>query len=101
MHRFGAVHNTPSQKGRLANSMSWGSTHPDYLVRKLKRDAPEFAEALARGEFRSAPAAAIAAGFKVYRTRLMLVRRAWKKMSPEDRATFLAEIGAFLETTPK
>jgi hypothetical protein len=33
MHRFGAVHNTPSQKGRLANSMSWGSIHPDYLVR--------------------------------------------------------------------
>jgi hypothetical protein len=67
-----------------------GQHSPRLSRPQLKRDAPEFAEALARGEFRSAPAA----GFKVYPTRLMLARRAWKKMSPEDRATFLAEIGA-------
>jgi hypothetical protein len=37
-------------------------TSAAYLVRKLKRDAPEFAERLAAGEFRSARAAALAAG---------------------------------------
>lgn len=35
----------------------------EYVVRRLKRDAPELAEALARGEFPSARAAGIAAGF--------------------------------------
>ncbi len=34
----------------------------EYLVRRLKRDFPEIAEALARGEYPSARAAAIAAG---------------------------------------
>lgn len=34
-----------------------------YIVRRLKRDAPELSEALARGEFPSARAAGIAAGF--------------------------------------
>lgn len=37
-------------------------TDAAYLVRRLKRDHPEIAEALARGEFKSARAAAIAAG---------------------------------------
>jgi hypothetical protein len=35
----------------------------EYVVRRLKRDAPDLAEALARGEFDSARAAGIAAGF--------------------------------------
>ena len=38
-------------------------TSGEYVVRRLKRDAPELAEALARGEFPSARAAGIAAGF--------------------------------------
>lgn len=38
------------------------------LVRRLKRDAPEMAERLARGEFRSARAAAMAAGLPMRRT---------------------------------
>jgi hypothetical protein len=40
----------------------WG-TSEEYVVRRLKRDAPELAAALARGEFPSARAAGIAAGF--------------------------------------
>jgi hypothetical protein len=36
-----------------------------YLVRRLKRDAPAIAEALARGEYPSARAAAIAAGLPI------------------------------------
>jgi hypothetical protein len=35
----------------------------DYIAARLRRDAPETAEALARGEFNSAHAAGIAAGF--------------------------------------
>jgi len=35
----------------------------EYVARRLKRDAPELAAALARGEFPSARAAGIAAGF--------------------------------------
>jgi len=35
----------------------------EYVVRRLKRDAPNLAEALTRGEFPSARAAGIAAGF--------------------------------------
>jgi hypothetical protein len=38
-------------------------TSEEYVVRRLKRDAPELATALARGEFPSARAAGIAAGF--------------------------------------
>ena len=65
-----------------------------YLVAKLKRDAPEFAERLAAGEFKSARAAARAAGFKVDTPPLTLARRAWKRMSANERATFLAEIAS-------
>ena len=36
--------------------------NPDYLEARLRRDHPEIADALERGEFRSARAAAIAAG---------------------------------------
>jgi hypothetical protein len=43
-------------------SSLWG-TSEEYVVRRLKRDAPELADALARGEFPSARAAGIAAGF--------------------------------------
>lgn len=38
-------------------------TSGEYVVRRLKRDAPDLAAALARGEFSSARAAGIAAGF--------------------------------------
>jgi hypothetical protein len=37
-------------------------TSVEYLVRRLKRDRPDIAIALGRGEYRSARAAAIAAG---------------------------------------
>jgi hypothetical protein len=39
-----------------------GGTSVAYLVPRLERDHPEIAEALARGEFRSVRAAALAAG---------------------------------------
>ena len=61
---------TPNPAGRRGQEQpdhdkavsQWG-TSGKYIARRLKRDAPELAEALARGEFPSARAAGIAAGF--------------------------------------
>lgn len=44
-----------------ASSLKHGS-NPDYLKARLRRDAPRLADALDRGEFKSARAAAIKAG---------------------------------------
>lgn len=63
----------------------------EYLVRRLKRDAPEIAQALADGKYPSARAAAIAAGIIVLPTPLDLLRKAWKKASSAEKATFLEE----------
>jgi hypothetical protein len=51
-------------RGKKASNKvtSFSGNSAAYLVAKLKRDAPEFAERLAAGEFRSARAAALAAG---------------------------------------
>lgn len=57
----------------------------EYLVRRLKRDHPEIAEALARGEYPSARAAAIAAGVVRVPTLLDLFARLWAKASPEEQ----------------
>lgn len=46
-------HNNAGQRG----------TSPEYVAARLRRDTPQIAEALARGEFPSARAAGIAAGF--------------------------------------
>jgi len=59
---------SPNPSGKKKNQPdhnkagSWG-TSSGYLAARLKRDAPNIAEALARGEFPSARAAGIAAGF--------------------------------------
>ena len=66
-------------------------TSASYLVRRLKRDAPEIAAALARGEYPSARAAAIAAGIVRVPTALGTLRRAWAKASDDEREAFKAE----------
>ena len=61
---------TPNPSGRGGKEQpdhckavsQWGNSE-EYLVRRLKRDAPDLAAALAQGEFPSARAAGIAAGF--------------------------------------
>jgi hypothetical protein len=63
-----------------------------YLVARLKRDHPAIAARLANGEFRSARAAARAAGLKVDTPPLTILRRAWEKASAEEREIFFAEI---------
>jgi hypothetical protein len=47
-----------------------GGNSAEYLVRRLKRDAPEVAAELARGELPSARAAAIKAGIVKVHTRV-------------------------------
>lgn len=85
----------------------------EYLVRRLKRDAPEIAAALGRGEYRSARAAAIAAGIIQTPTaedrRLCALLDAWQMADLNDRQLFLtlvdeeieaAQEGRMLKTVP-
>lgn len=56
--------NRQGEKGKdYHNNVCQQGTSRDYVVGRLKRDAPDLAAALARGEFPSARAAGIAAGF--------------------------------------
>jgi hypothetical protein len=60
---------TANPEGRKGKELGYHSNvvqrgnNEEYVVRRLKRDAPDLAAALARGEFSSARAAGIAAGF--------------------------------------
>jgi hypothetical protein len=65
-----------------------------YLVRRLKRDAPEIADALGRGEYPSARAAAKAAGIIRERTTLESLQRLWVKAAEDERAAFVAWVDA-------
>jgi len=65
----------------------------DHLLRRLARDHAEILSGYNRGEFKTVRAAARAAGIiKVDPPALSELRRAWKRASPEERATFMAEI---------
>jgi hypothetical protein len=68
-------------------------TSASYLVRRLKRDAPEIAQELAQGKFPSARAAAIAAGIVRVPTALEVAQKAYLKLSTDDRERFVAWIG--------
>ncbi len=61
----------------------------DYLVRRLKRDGPEVAQALARGEYPSARAAGRAAGIVKIPSPPALIKKAWAKASNQDRDAFI------------
>jgi hypothetical protein len=60
-------------------------TSVSCLVRRLKRDAPDTAKALARGEYPSARAAGIAAGIVKVPTPLEAARKACAKLSARER----------------
>jgi hypothetical protein len=70
------------------STLKRGSTSASYLVRRLKRDAPEVAEALARGEYKSARAAAVAAGIVRVPTALEIIQKAYLKLSLSERVKF-------------
>jgi hypothetical protein len=91
-----AKHGRPTKQeadGKGANStISRGQTHAAYIVARLKRDAPQIAERLARGEFRSAREAAIEAGIIKPSPPLTELRRAWKRATTSERKAFLQEV---------
>jgi hypothetical protein len=79
-------------RGNLSSDTTKVNRGAEYLVRRLKRDHLEIAEALARGEFPSARAAAMAAGIVKPPTALDCLRRAWVKATKKERDTFLLEV---------
>lgn len=79
-------------RGDIVTSTARGN-EATYLVRRLKRDAPEIAEALARGEYPSARAAGIAAGIVRPDPPLVLLKRAWNKASKDEKDSFMTWAG--------
>lgn len=71
-----------------------GGNAAQYLVRRLKRDRPDLVERLAKGEIRSARAAAIEAGIVKVPTVLDILRKAWRKATDAEREEFLREVSA-------
>jgi hypothetical protein len=75
--------------GGKADNISFSKTphgtDPAYLVSRLKRDAPEVAERLAGGEFRSVRAAAIEAGIVKVPTVFERVQKLLPKLTDEER----------------
>jgi hypothetical protein len=67
----------PTGKNRNGSNTTKLDRGASYLVRRLKRDAPDIAQALARGEYKSARAAGIAAGIVRVPTPYELLCRAW------------------------
>jgi hypothetical protein len=68
-----------------------GKDTVDYIKAHLRRDDPDLAARVERGEL-SANAAAVAKGWRKKPTRLDKLRAAWRRTSPEDRRTFLSEV---------
>lgn len=73
---------TPTDRGNSAK----------YLLRRLQRDRPDLVQKVARGEIRSARAAAIEAGIVKVPTGLVMLRRAWAKATEDERRTFMSEL---------
>jgi hypothetical protein len=69
-----------------------GSNSASHILRRLARDHRDVLAAYERGEFTSARAAGIAAGIVTPDSPLVLLRRAWRRASPDEQATFRAEI---------
>lgn len=72
--------------------VSKGGTGAIYLVRRLKRDAPDIAKALARGEYPSVRAAAIAAGILTPPTTLEKILKLLPKLTATERRQLRARL---------
>ncbi len=70
----------------------------EYLLRRLRRDAPELAERVLAGEL-SAHAAAIEAGIRKRVMPLAAALRTWRRLTLEEREVFLSIVAA--ETQPR
>jgi hypothetical protein len=85
-------------------SPSWLSNHNNivYFCRRLARDYPDIFAALERGKYNSVHDALIVAGLRKRKKNQsssmgVRLRYAWKYATPEQRAQFLAEIGAAMK----
>ena len=72
---------------------STGGTSAAYLAARIKRDRPDIAEAVERGEYRSIRAAAIDAGIVRKPCPLRAAQNAVRKMTDEQRDEFIAWLG--------
>jgi hypothetical protein len=63
-----------------------------YFLARLKRDRPDLLESFYKGDFKSARAAAIAAGIIKVKTPLEQLRTIWRKANEDERRIFLKEI---------
>jgi len=70
------------------NSLQGGNA-ASYLAARLRRSAPEIADRLARGEFRSVRAAAIAAGIITPLAPLQQIQKLWAKLDADGRKEHL------------
>jgi hypothetical protein len=91
----------PGEIGRGRNRVddvnsNGGGNSASYIVRRLKRDHPGIAEALARGEYASARAAGIAAGFIKRRSPLEKILKLLPQLNFQDCKTLLARLQAVL-----
>jgi len=85
----GGPSRNPSGRSKGSNTTLGKERGAEYLVRRLKRDAPEHAARLAAGEYRSARAAALAAGIVRQRSRVEQALALVAKMTPTEWDDFL------------
>ena len=72
-----------------------------YLLQRLKKEAPAiYRDYQAKKTYKTVRQAAIAAGLRKPTCQLNLLKNAWDKADPAQRADFLAWIGASSPTTP-
>lgn len=69
-------------------------TSAEYLAGLLKRDHPDIAAAVERGEYRSIRAAAIAAGIVKVKSPLDHLLHWWARCGEQERALFLSKVTA-------
>jgi hypothetical protein len=81
----GEIGNGRSRGYNITSTPAPRGTDPAYLVSRLKRDAPEVAERLADGEFRSVRAAAIEAGIVKVPTVFERVQKLLPKLTDAER----------------
>ena len=80
-------------EGKISNRRIKGGTNIAYTLARLDRDRPDLAERVRAGQL-SANAAAIEAGWRGRQNDpLIVLRRAWGRATPEQRAAFLEEVG--------
>lgn len=87
-------HGGPRKHGEQGDNITLDrGTSTSYLAARIKRDRPDIAAAVERGEFSSMRSAAIAAGIIKQKTAYDRLISAWRSASAAERAEFLEAIG--------